>query len=296
MSLNDVPRRFVARLCRTSLLSEQGFPPGHFYSPIPSLSSVFRREAKIFDVPPEIQGVDLNVDRQIEILAALGDLCEDHPFVVEGQSSTRFQSPNDNFSAGEACVYYGLLRYWRPRRVIEIGSGYTTLVLLDALDRSDLQATECIAIDPYPDLLRKLLQPSDAARVQILQQELQDVSLDLFATLGANDLLFVDSSHVAKIGSDVNTIFFDILPSLAAGVCVHFHDIYYPFEYPKEWVRQGRAWNEAYILRAFLQYNPAFRICFFNSYIAAFHRHLLKQSMYAYALQPGSSLWLRKDS
>ena len=111
----------------------------------------------------------------------------------------------------------------------------------------------------------------------------------------ANDLLFIDSTHVAKTGSDVNTIFFDILPSLAAGVCVHFHDIYYPFEYPKEWVRQGRAWNEAYMLRAFLQYNPTFRICFFNSYIAAFHRHLLKESMYPYALQPGSSLWLRKD-
>jgi predicted O-methyltransferase YrrM len=280
MNLNDAP---------------QAFRPGHFYSPVPSLRSVFKREAKIFGMPPEIPGIDLNVDHQLEILGVLGDLCADQPFVTEGPSSTRFQSPNDNFSAGEACVYYGLLRYWRPRRVIEIGSGYTTLVLLDTLDRSDMHATECTSIDPHPKLLRRLLRRQDA-RVQIREEELQDVSLDVFATLGANDVLFIDSTHVAKTGSDVNTIFFDILPSLAAGVCVHFHDIYYPFEYPKEWVRQGRAWNEAYILRAFLQYNPTFRICFFNSYIAAFHRHLLKESMSAYALQPGSSLWLRKGT
>ncbi|HYI96326.1 MAG TPA: class I SAM-dependent methyltransferase [Bryobacteraceae bacterium] len=296
MTQKDAPEGFRATIRGVLARFSEGFPPGHFYSPIPSLSSVFKREAKIFDMPPEIPGVDLNVDYQVEVLSALSDLCADQPFIAEGPSPTRFQSPNDNFSAGEACVYYGLLRYWRPRRVIEIGSGYSTLVLLDTLDRSDMHTTECLAIEPYPDLLRKLLRPDDVGRVQILEQELQDVPLDVFAKLEPNDVLFIDSTHVAKTGSDVNTIFFHVLPYLAVGVCVHIHDIYYPFEYPKEWVRQGRAWNEAYMLRAFLQYNPTFRICFFNSYMAAFHRHLLKQSMYAYALQPGSSLWLRKVS
>ena len=273
-----------------------GFPPGHFYSPIPSLKAVFKRENKIFHMPAEIAGVDLNVDRQLEILEALGVLCSSHPFAMEGRSPTRFQWPNDNFSAGEASIYYGMLRYWRPRRVIEIGSGYTTLALLDTLERENMRDTECLSIEPYPDLLRRLLSASDTKRVHILQQEVQDVSREVFESLGENDLLFVDSTHVAKTGSDVNTILFDILPLLKPGVCVHFHDMYHPFEYPKEWVRQGRAWNEAYLLRAFLQYNSVFRICFFNSYVAEFYRHLMAPSLLAFATQPGSSLWLRKEA
>jgi hypothetical protein len=104
----------------------------------------------------------------------------------------------------------------------------------------------------------------------------------------------VDSTHVLKTRSDVNYILFEILPGFAPGVYVHYHDVYYPFEYTREWVYAGRAWNEVYALRAFLQYNTVFEIVYFNSFFATFHRERLRAAMPLCAMHPGSSLWLRK--
>jgi predicted transcriptional regulator len=108
------------------------------------------------------------------------------------------------------------------------------------------------------------------------------------------DVLVVDSTHVLKTGSDVNTILFEILPALASGVYIHFHDVFYPFEYPREWAYQERAWNEVYALRAFLQYNDAFEIVYFNHFFALFHAERLRVAMPLCATTPGSGLWLRK--
>jgi hypothetical protein len=113
---------------------------------------------------------------------------------------------------------------------------------------------------------------------------LQDVPLSTFQLLDSGDVLFVDSTHVAKLGSDVNRILFEILPALASGVVVHFHDVFYPFEYPKNWVREGRGWNETYVLRAFLEYNEAFEILLWG--------HMLR-TLGHYA-GTGGSIWLRK--
>ena len=107
-------------------------------------------------------------------------------------------------------------------------------------------------------------------------------------------ILFIDSTHVSKIGSDVNSLLFDILPKLNRGVYVHFHDVFYPFEYPQEWVYQGLAWNEAYILRAFLQHNDAFKIVFFNTYLELFYREKFENSMPLCLKNPGGSIWLTK--
>lgn len=117
--------------------------------------------------------------------------------------------------------------------------------------------------------------------------------LEVFENLGENDILFVDSSHISKANSDVNLIIFEILPRLKKGVYVHFHDIIYPFEYPKEWLEQKRAWNEIYILRSFLECNPAFEIVFFNSCMW----HLYKEEFISYFPQvsyAGVGLWIRK--
>jgi hypothetical protein len=107
---------------------------------------------------------------------------------------------------------------------------------------------------------------------------------------------------VSKTHSDVNYIFFEVLPRLRSGVYVHFHDIFYPFEYPKEWVYQGRAWNEAYILRAFLQHNDRFELLFFNSFLERFHRDTIARNMplclrhSKHSMVPTSaqSIWLKK--
>jgi len=106
--------------------------------------------------------------------------------------------------------------------------------------------------------------------------------------------LFVDSSHVSKIGSDVNRIVFDILPILKPGVLVHFHDVLWPFEYPLQWIMEGKAWNEAYLLRAFLQYNSHFEIVLLNSFVGNVFKEFMEANMPTFLKEPGGSLWLRK--
>ena len=96
------------------------------------------------------------------------------------------------------------------------------------------------------------------------QQTLQSVGVEVFEELGRGDILFIDSTHVSKLGSDVNYLFFEILPRLRSGVRVHIHDVFFPFEYPPKWIAKGIAWNENYLLRGFLQYNDKFRIVLFN--------------------------------
>ena len=128
-----------------------------------------------------------------------------------------------------------------------------------------------------------------------------EVSESLFADLQENDFLFVDSSHVAKVHSDVAHIVFKVLPTLRAGVIVHFHDVPWPFEYPKSWFEYGRAWNEAYFLRAFLQHNSSFRVLYFNSMMEIHHEQFVRRELPlaltapSSTLTPGNtSLWLRR--
>jgi len=128
----------------------------------------------------------------------------------------------------------------------------------------------------------------------MLPSRLQDVDASEFEALRANDILFIDSTHVSKINSDVNRIFFEILPRLSPGVHIHFHDISYPFEYPKEWVYEGRAWNEAYMLRTFLQYNTAFRIVLMNTFMERYHESFFQERMPLCLKNIGGSIWIRK--
>jgi hypothetical protein len=284
----------IAELKAKLKVFELGWPPGHFYSPIPSLAEVRAREERIFRVPPQVPAVNLNEERQIRWIKEIEPFYMDQPFAATAGGRTRFHFENPNYSYGEALIYYAMLRRLRPKRVIEIGSGYSTLVLLDTVELFPGIESTCLCIDPYPELLQSLLRPGDETRITIQKSDLQEVDPGVFAGLLPGDILFVDSTHVSKVGSDINQIIFEILPSLPSGIYVHFHDIYYPFEYPKEWIYQGRAWNEAYVLRAFLQFNLTFRIQIFNSYLAQFHSGLLKAFMPLFMKAPGSSLWLKK--
>ena len=128
----------------------------------------------------------------------------------------------------------------------------------------------------------------------IVPKKFQDVESDEFMTLDEGDILFIDSTHVSRINSDVNHLFFEILPSLKKGVYVHLHDIFYPFEYPKDWVYEGRAWNESYILRAFLQYNSAFKIALFPDFLQRVHADKLGQHLPLTQKSRASSIWLQK--
>src|SRR5207249_2885268 len=163
---------------------------------------------------------------------------------------------------------FAMMRLHRPRRVIEVGSGFSSALMLDVNDRFPERRTQFTFIDPHPDRLTPVLRSTDSSSARVVTQHVQDVPLTIFGELESDDFLFIDSSHVAKFGSDVNYLYFEILPRLTPGVLVHVHDIFWPFEYPTEWIREGRAWNEAYLLRAFLTFNKAYEIVFWTPYAA----------------------------
>jgi predicted O-methyltransferase YrrM len=304
-SFNEKSRRpsFLARAVQSiraplnavvSADAPEGFPAGHFYSPIARLTDVVRREQKIFEVPASLAGIDLNDKGQVSTITALARHFPAIHLSEQKQPGARFYYDNPNYGHGEALIYSSFLRELRPQRIVEIGSGFSTLLMLDTLEQIAATETQCICIEPYPELLLSLLGPSDIGRIEIHACEAQDASLQWFDGLDESDILFIDSTHVSKVGSDVHRLLFEVLPRLRAGVFVHFHDIFYPFEYPREWIFQGRNWNECYILRAFLQYNRDFSIVCFNSYLGKFHSELFCESKPLFLGNPGSSLWLRK--
>lgn len=195
---------------------------------------------------------------------------------------------NSMYGAADASVYQAAVRHFKPRRVVEVGSGFSTAKLLDTADRY-LPDIDITCIEPYPDRLRALLLPHD--RVEVIESPVQDVSTQLFKSLQDTDILFIDSTHVAKAGSDVVWLFTRVLPLLAKGVVVHIHDVFWPFEYPTEWLRAGRNWNEDYFVHAFLCHNSTWQIEVFNSWIWRQHPELVPTSLLTES--PGS-LWLRR--
>ena len=268
--------------------------PGHFYSPIPSdedLMDIHRTSGR----PPRvIPGIDLNESRQLAMLSEIKRFYRDLPFSAQKTSSCRYFYENPFYSYSDAICLYGILRHARPERIVEIGSGYSSCVMLDTIDLHLDGRVACTLIEPYADRLRSLLEPGDLERVTILEQRVQDVNLDPFLKLNRNDILFIDSSHVVKVGSDVNYLLGEVLPRLHEGVYIHFHDIFYPFEYPEVWLAEGRVWSEAYALRAFLAFNHTFEIVLFNTYLEHFHREIFKREMPLCLKDEGGSIWLQK--
>lgn len=282
---------------RDALRRGSGFvPPGHFYSPIPSFDEVERESARLFGhVPRTIPGIDLREDEQLALLESFVSFYDEQPFSATKTGEHRYHFENPAYSYSDAIFLYCMIRHLRPKRIIEIGSGYSSCVMLDTNELFFGNAIETTFIEPYPQLLDSLMTKDDKRRARVLPHRLQDVDAREFASLGPNDILFVDSTHVSKIGSDVNRIFCDILPALASGVHVHVHDVFYPFEYPKQWLLDGRAWNELYLLRAFLEYNDRFRIVLMNTFLGHFHEDFFRERMPLCLKNGGGSIWLRKD-
>ncbi len=279
----------------TRLRSDYGFvPPGHFYSPIPSWSDIKKEAARIFpnDLRREVPGIDLREPEQLELLKTFVPYYAEQPFTAQKTTGNRYYFENPAYSYSDAIMLHCMLRHLRPRRLIEVGSGYSTCVTLDTNDRFLGGAVELTLIEPFPELVYSLLREDDKKRLHVVPSPLQQVDLDLFDRLERNDILFIDSTHVVKIDSDVNRIFFDILPRLKPGVHIHFHDVFFPFEYPRDWLFQGMAWSEAYLLRAFLQYNHRFRVVLMNTFMEHFHASFFQENMPLCLQNKGASLWL----
>ena len=272
------------------------FPPGHFHSPIPDLDEVRRDDARLFEgTARDLAGIDRNEAHQWQRLRELTAFVGDEVFPrTPTPDVARYYWDNTTFAYGDAFVFYAMLRLLRPERLIEIGSGYSSAVLLDTLDRHPELRTRATFVEPDPSRLRRLLKPDDWRRVEVIERRVQDVPLARFAELQAGDVLFIDSSHVAKIGSDVNFLFFEVVPRLPPGCFVHVHDVPVDFEYPRPWVMDGWAWNEAYLLRAFLQFNAAFEIDFHGAFLAERDPAACAKLLPNCAHAPGVSIWLRR--
>jgi predicted O-methyltransferase YrrM len=187
-----------------------------------------------------------------------------------------------------------MIAHFRPKNVIEIGSGFSSACILDAVDQVGLSDFTMTCIDPDPSRLRSRLREEDHSRVKIIEGPVQDVPVSTFSTLNENDILFIDSTHVLKTASDVHYELFSILPSLKKGVLVHFHDIHYPFEYPRQWLfEKNLSWNEIYALRAFLMYNTAFEVVFWTGLFAHRQHALILETHPLFLQNPGGSIWLR---
>ena len=280
------------------LLADRDWPayhlPGHYYSPAPNLREIEADRVRLFTPPSNgFLGIDLNEAVQLALRDSFLLYYAEVPFPDQFTEPWRYHFDNIWFGTSDAITLYCMMRHYRPSRVVEVGSGFSSAVFLDTSDCFLGDRVLCTFIDPNPERLRTLLHPGDELRHIVLTQRAQDTDLTIFESLGAGDILFIDSSHVAKVGSDVNWLLFEVLPRLSQGVVVHFHDVFYPFEYPEEWVHRGIGWNEMYLLRAFLQFNTRFEIIYFNSFLEKAHSLWFEQHMPLCLAKPGQSLWLR---
>lgn len=229
----------------------------------------------------------------MEVLAEMGALHEGLDFPETRKDGSRFYYQNPNFGYGDVAILHGMMRRLNPSHIVEVGSGFSSAAMLDIAD-NHLLDLEFTFVEPYATLLKSLLSDSDRQRVSIIEQPVQHVGPEVFSKLGENDILFIDSSHVLKTGSDLHHLLLHVVPTLAPGVVIHFHDVFWPFEYPETWVMNGRAWNEIYALHAFLLFNKAFEIEYFNHYIGVHHRPALQERMPICLKNPGGGLWLKR--
>jgi predicted O-methyltransferase YrrM len=292
--LNKAP--YVKVLYRENELYHKNacYPPGHFYSPIVSVEELVKDRERIWGKEDKkLPGLNLRTESQLALLEEFEKYYGAQPFKDEEISELRYYYKNGYYSYTDGLVLYSFMRHFRPSRIIEAGSGFSSALMLDVNNIFLENKVSLTFIEPFPDRLRSLLRKDDGQKCKLIEKKIQDVPRELFSELGENDFLFIDSSHVAKTGSDVNYILFDILPMLKPGVLIHFHDIFYPFEYPEEWVRGGRNWNEIYLVRAFLTQNPGYEIVFFSHYLHKLFPASFSNMPLA-CKDHGCNFWIRK--
>ncbi|MDQ2769868.1 MAG: class I SAM-dependent methyltransferase [Bacteroidota bacterium] len=271
------------------------FDPGHYYSPIVRVEDAKQRQTQIWQDRDKdgIPGINLRTSQQLELMQELAAYYPEMPFKAQKQEGLRYYFDNDLYTYTDGVILYSMLRHFKPKRIIEAGSGHTSALMLDVNERFFNQEINLTFIDPEPNRLLSLMTPEDKARATVFMTGVELLDVEQFQQLQKNDILFIDSTHVSKTGSDVNHLFFNILPLLASGVIVHIHDVFYPFEYPKKWVFEGRNWNEDYLLRAFLMYNSQFDIIHFSDYLQIHHPHAF-DAMPATKQENGGNIWLVK--
>jgi len=286
--LHKIP--YVRRLVH----SQGAFKAGHYYSPIPDREDIFTYIPSRKKKKEEIPDVEINKESQFRLLQEFSEFYKDLPFPEKKKPKYRYYYNNDFFYYSDAVFLYCFLRKNKPKRIIEIGSGFSSAAVLDTVDHIDGYNPDIHIIDPHFQRLDSLLKDKDRSKIRIINKRIQEVPADIMFSLEEGDLLFIDSSHVIKSGSDLHKIMFEILPFLSSGVYVHFHDIFYPFEYPLEWLQKGIFWNESYFVHAFLSYNSEWKIYFFSSYVEFSFDDFIKKNMPLCTKSRASSLYIKR--
>lgn len=268
--------------------------PGHFYSPIVDAESAREDAARIWPKNPTVHGIDFNDATQRRLLAEVFPrLIGDYVYPENGPDDDvlmTYYEDNGQFSHLDSRAAFCLLRHLKPRRIVEVGSGYSTLLMLDVNRRFLGNACQITCIEPYP---RPFLLWAD---IDLVRKRVQDVPLDFFAGLDRGDVLFIDSSHVCKTGSDVAFLLLEILPRLRPGVLIHIHDIFLPGDYPQRWVLDVEiSWNEQYVLQALLTQNRGYRIVFGSAYAVQHFAPEVDALVGRHIPLGGSSLWIERQ-
>ncbi len=269
-------------------------PPGHYYSPLFHRKNLAEEAAQLAkEVPRHLPHISLDENRLLANLCSMDLAGRPVGFPRQPDPLWRYHAENGSYPDNDAACLAGMARIFRPKRILEVGCGFSSALAFDLNDFEWNHSIDLCFVDPDPGRMLSLLREGDKKDLKLHRKRLQDTDPNLFQTLEAGDFLIIDSTHVAKTGSDVNYLFFEIFPRLAPGVLVHIHDIFWPFEYPVSWLEEGRSWNETYFLRAFLMHNKEWSIEMCNTWLMRFYPEALKESMPGISLE-GASLWLCK--
>jgi hypothetical protein len=246
--------------------------PNHFYWPVPDMHDL---ESRTWQDNATPVGFDLNLDSQVEWARQLaGRYQPEWTFPDEPAGHTEYHYNNGLFETIDAEIAYSFVRHFKPSRIIEVGGGFSTRILAAALQANRLMGEkegDLTTIEPFPS-------PSLKGITNLIPARIQDVHLDLFLSLRDGDILFLDSSHVVSVGSDVVREYLEILPRLRPGVIVHVHDIFLPSDYPREAVLSNLCfWSEQYLLQAFLTFNPNFEVLWGSSAMQHHHPDVLME-------------------
>jgi GT2 family glycosyltransferase len=262
----------------------------HYYSPIPDLRTL---PDDLWNRESELPGLDLNDAVQLhlvgEVFPRFRDEYDTFPKAPTGQPF-EYHLSNGMFDGTDALALYCMVRHFRPQQIVEVGSGWSTRVSAQAAGRNG--DTELVCIEPYPT---DLLKQGFPGLSRLIPGKVEEVELEFFTGLSAGDVLFIDSSHVVRTGGDVNYLFLEVLPRLAPGVLVHVHDVFFPKEYPRDWiVERLDFWSEQYLLQAFLAHNSAWEVLLSTSYLEHRYPGELRRVFPSLNWWGGGSFWMRR--
>jgi hypothetical protein len=273
-----------------------GWPNGHFYSPVHKLEDldcyeeVVGRSQKSFST--FIPG--FSEREMLKNFKRLKKYFKNFDYPKEDDGESRFYIKNCSYPITDSLVSFSMLLDIKPKRIIEIGSGFTSALMMDINERFFNNKIKITFVEPYPETLLSRMNDNDNKRYKIIPEKVQNVPLEVFDQLKDGDILFIDSTHVSKFNSDVNYELFEILPRLKSGVIIHFHDVFDGFEYPLQWLKNGWAWNEDYLLRAYLNGNTNYKVLMMNDYMVKRYSDLLLKSYTKVRNDCGGSLWIQK--